>query len=485
MWLLLRNTFTRGQVISTETSREAHPESKSALGVAASAALLSGAIALLGAPASDAVLESHSRADRGIAVKADLLDASDPSLYYAPRFLSVETAMASLMHTASHGWTTLPSADRDQAVPSPSAGTSYGSMPATCRINPSVCGSPVLAAAAASDAHAWAGRVAMTSVSASVVAVTAAAGTASASDAAVSVSHALAAAAFVMGDAGSGSYAGQIGDGRPGALVPLGLPSDLSAQLTRIFAGRLNVNTPARPGDSYRVVYERAGSGAAQGRRITAVNLRLAGRTYQAVWFVAPGRTTGNYYSFDGQRLAAERFSMPLNFVRVSSPFGYRIHPVTGVRLLHTGVDLTAAPGTPVVAASAGTVQFIGADSGYGKHVVLRHAQGYTTYYGHLSAFAVGLRVGARVAEGQRVGAVGETGVTTGPHLHFEVRLNNQPTDPLRLTSHTLAASLTGAQRVAFDRVATTARNQLAALSGSGDTRTASNTSPDTSLASF
>jgi len=222
-------------------------------------------------------------------------------------------------------------------------------------------------------------------------------------------------------------------------------------------------------------VYERAGRDrtASQRGRISAVEITLAGRTYSAVWFVAPGRTDGDYFSFDGKRLVAQPFAMPLNYVRVSSPFGYRTHPVTGLHLFHTGVDLAARTGTPVVAAAAGTVQFIGVDSsGYGKHVVVRHARGYTSYYAHLSGFASGLRVGAQVSAGQQLGAVGQTGVATGPHLHFEVRLNNQPTDPLKLTSRFGAAPLAGRDRLAFDHVASTARERLALLPGT--TRSAS-----------
>jgi murein DD-endopeptidase MepM/ murein hydrolase activator NlpD len=188
------------------------------------------------------------------------------------------------------------------------------------------------------------------------------------------------------------------------------------------------------------------------------------------VWFVAPGHTDGDYYSFGGQRLAAEPFSMPLDYVRVSSPFGYRIHPVKARPLMHTGVDFAAPKGTPVVAAASGTTEFIGSKHGYGNTVVIRHPQGYTTHYAHLSAFASNLRVGARVTEGQPLGAVGSTGTATGAHLHFEVRLNNQPVDPLRLTSRAGASPLTTTQRVAFNSVAGAMREQLAALPA--DTRT-------------
>ncbi|EDZ99801.1 Peptidase M23 [Burkholderia sp. H160] len=117
-----------------------------------------------------------------------------------------------------------------------------------------------------------------------------------------------------------------------------------------------------------------------------------------------------------------------------------------------------------IVTAASGTARFVGIQPGYGKIVVLRHPQGYTTYYAHLSAFARDLRVGARVTEGQLLGAVGTTGTATGAHLHFEVRENNHPVDPISLTSRTGGLPLTAAQRIAFNSVTGALREKLAAL---------------------
>jgi murein DD-endopeptidase MepM/ murein hydrolase activator NlpD len=271
------------------------------------------------------------------------------------------------------------------------------------------------------------------------------------------------AAPLVMPEADSGSYAGRIEGTLRDTLVRASVPVDIQKQTARIFAARLDLAAPAQEGDTYRVLYERDDA-TTQRKRVTAVELRSGGEVYQAVWFIAPGHTDGDYYSFDGQRLAAEPFSMPLDYVRVSSPFGYRIHPVKGKPQMHTGVDFAAPKGTPVVAAGSGTVQFVGTRHGSGKTVVLSHPQGHTTHYAHLSAFARDLRAGAPVTEGQPLGAVGSTGTATGAHLHFEVRLNNQPIDPLTLTSRAGASPLTTSQRVAFDRVTGAMREQLAAL---------------------
>ncbi|MCC8402798.1 M23 family metallopeptidase [Paraburkholderia sp. MMS20-SJTN17] len=271
------------------------------------------------------------------------------------------------------------------------------------------------------------------------------------------------ATSFVMPQANSGSYAGRIEGTLRDTLVRANVPVDAQEQIARIFAPRLDLAAPARKGDTYQVLYGSEGT-TTQRMRLTAVELRSGGEVYQAVWFVAPGHTNGDYYSFGGQRLSATPFTMPLDHARVSSPFGYRTHPVKGKYHMHTGVDLAASKGTPVVAAASGTVRFVGFKQGYGNIVVLSHPRGYTTHYAHLSSFARNLRVGAAVTERQSIGAVGSTGTATGPHLHFEVRERDRPVDPLKLTGRTGASPLTSSQRIAFDSVTGPLREKLAAL---------------------
>jgi murein DD-endopeptidase MepM/ murein hydrolase activator NlpD len=128
-------------------------------------------------------------------------------------------------------------------------------------------------------------------------------------------------------------------------------------------------------------------------------------------------------------------FVAPLRTIRVTSTFGVRVHPIRLTRHEHTGIDLAAPTGTPVLAAAPGVVRFVGRNASYGKYVVVQHTHGRSSYYGHLSAFAKGLRVGDRVGTGQRLGAVGSTGMATGPHLHFEIRERGQIVDPLLLTA--------------------------------------------------
>ena len=481
MWLFLRNILAREQVTSIDTSRQAQFKRKSQMGVAAGAVALGSAVVVLAAPvALGAASKTPSRTaavvPSGFAVKRTLIDAHPFALDTPDQLHAADPSQVSVMHAVSDEASNVAVLRSElQARPPVVLSLAEPVLVSMCRLNPSIC-EPIAPTGEASrehDAtHEWAGRIVGGGIGVPAQRVTMGGGPLA--DAAPLVLP------LTLPDTHAGSYAGQIKGSLRNAWTAVGLPADLAVQVDRIFAGRLEATKPAQAGDSYRVVYEQDGrdqSGALR-RHVSAVEIRLAGQTYRAVWFVAPGRTTGDYYSFDGERLVAQPFAMPVNYARISSPFGYRIHPVTGLRLLHTGVDLTAAVGTPVVAAAAGVVQFVGFDSGYGKHVVLRHAQGYTSYYAHLSSYANGLQVGARVSQGQRLGAVGQTGVATGPHLHFEVRLNDRPTDPLALTSRTGATLLAGRQRAVFDRVAGEAREQLAALSTSTDMRTASNTPP-------
>ncbi|APA88198.1 M23 family metallopeptidase [Paraburkholderia sprentiae WSM5005] len=271
------------------------------------------------------------------------------------------------------------------------------------------------------------------------------------------------AAPLRMPEADSGSYAGRIDGTLHDTLVRANVPMDIQEQIAHIFAHQLDLAAPAQKGDTYQVLYGRDDTTTAR-KRLTAVELRSRGQVYQAVWFIAPGHTDGDYYSFDGRRLTDKPFTMPLGHARVSSRFGYRHHPVKGKHLMHTGVDFAAPMGTSVAAAASGTVRFVGFRSGYGKIVELSHPRGYTTHYAHLSAFARDLRVGAPVTGGQPLGAVGSTGTATGAHLHFEVRKHDRPVDPLTLTSRTRAAPLTASQRIAFDSMTGALLERLAAL---------------------
>ncbi|WP_414143906.1 M23 family metallopeptidase [Burkholderia stagnalis] len=244
-------------------------------------------------------------------------------------------------------------------------------------------------------------------------------------------------------------------------LNRLDLPPEVRIQLGDLVSGKVPMRESAHRGDYYRVAFDTTGSAP----RLTALELRVAGRTFGALWFKPPGADKGAYYMLDGTPLEAAAFTMPVKWTRISSFFGERVHPLSQEMAFHTGVDLAAPSGTRVDAAADGTVSFVGTDpGGYGKYVIVDHADGYSTYYAHLSAFAHGLKVGEPVKQGQRLGSVGMTGAATGPHLHFEVRAADQPVDPL-VTLASAQTALSDIQLTAFRQEAAQWRFRLASIS--------------------
>lgn len=233
-----------------------------------------------------------------------------------------------------------------------------------------------------------------------------------------------------------------------------GIPDAVAIQLADIFAGDIDFHRDLRKGDRFTVVYEML---AYQGRQIRSGRLLAAEfvnqqRTYRAVWFQDAG-AKGGYYMPDGKNLRKAFLRSPLKFSRVTSGFSLRFHPILKQWRAHKGVDYGAPTGTHVHATGDGVVDFVGRQGGYGNVVVLRHGNGMTTWYAHLSGFASGLRVGTRVAQGDVIGRVGQTGWATGPHLHYEFRINNVHRNPLTIALPT--AEPIRPERMAAFRTAT------------------------------
>lgn len=265
-------------------------------------------------------------------------------------------------------------------------------------------------------------------------------------------------------DSQSGVRAGEIASTFRKALARADLPGDLLQQITRLLRGSVDMSARGVAGDYFRVAYEPVAEVCCeQAIRLTAIEVQFQGKRYASVWFATNERPQGDYYRFDGTLMAGLRFTLPVQPTRISSDFGERTHPVTGVHHGHSGVDLAAPIGRAVRASEAGVVAHIGNERrGYGKYVVIRHSDGHTSYYAHLSKIEPKLRVGVSVERAQRVGAVGRTGTATGPHLHFEVRRDDRPIDPLALIRKASTQALRGDQLAAFQRVATLAMMRLA-----------------------
>lgn len=223
------------------------------------------------------------------------------------------------------------------------------------------------------------------------------------------------------------------------------IPDNVASQIVDMFSTDIDFGSDLRRGDRFNVVYEtfwQNGEYVYSGR-VLAGEFMNGPSTYQSVWFDEPGKN-GGYYGFDGKSLKKAFLKSPLEFTRISSGFSMRRHPISGLWKAHKGVDFAAATGTPIRASGDGTIDFVGQQRGYGNVIMIKHWSNYSTVYGHMSRFAPNLRKGMTVSQGQVIGYVGMTGWATGPHLHYEFRINNQPRDPLTVNipnAQPLAAS--------------------------------------------
>lgn len=212
------------------------------------------------------------------------------------------------------------------------------------------------------------------------------------------------------------------------------IPDPITNKFVEMFSTNVDFRADLRRGDHFNVVYEtfwQNGSYVRPGR-ILAAEFINAGTPYRAIWFDAPGNK-GGYYNFDGKALKKAFLKSPVAFTRVSSGFSMRVHPISGKWKQHKGIDFAAPSGTPIRAAADGTIDAIGYHGGYGNMIVLKHWAPYSTAYGHMSRFASGMHKGSKVHQGDVIGYVGTTGMSTGPHLHYEFRVNNVQRNPMSI----------------------------------------------------
>jgi murein DD-endopeptidase MepM/ murein hydrolase activator NlpD len=229
--------------------------------------------------------------------------------------------------------------------------------------------------------------------------------------------------------------AGEIRSSLFAAADAVGLPDAITGQIADVFSGDIDFHHDLHRGDRFGVVYEMRdvdGQPAGAGK-VLAVEFVSKGRTFRAfLWRGADG--SEGYYAEDGRSLRKSFLRSPLQFTRVTSGFSQaRMHPFMQTWRAHKGVDFAAPSGTPVHAVGDGKVTVAGTQGGYGNVVMLQHAGPYSTVYAHLSRFAAGIKTGVQVAQGELIGYVGQTGWATGPHLHFEFRVNNDQRDPLTI----------------------------------------------------
>ncbi|WP_240006149.1 M23 family metallopeptidase [Pseudaquidulcibacter saccharophilus] len=230
--------------------------------------------------------------------------------------------------------------------------------------------------------------------------------------------------------------AGVIGEnGLLASVREQGAPDRVADSLADAFAYDVDFQREIGPGSSFELMFDRVsdsrGAVVREGEPTYARITTLSGRSIELYRFQASGESSSEWYDENGR--SARKFLMrtPINGARLTSNFGYRVHPISGYTKLHEGVDFGAPTGTPVYSAGDGVVTRAGIMGGYGNVVDIDHGNGWSTRYGHLSRFASGLSVGDRVKQGQTIALSGNTGRSTGPHLHFEIRKNGSPLNPM------------------------------------------------------
>lgn len=220
------------------------------------------------------------------------------------------------------------------------------------------------------------------------------------------------------------------------SVLDVGNRQRLAWALADVYAWQIDFTRDIRPGDRFQVVFERLVSedGEVRVGRVLASDLTISDKSLTAFRFEPGSNRSPVYYDVQGGSLRRAFLRAPLEFRRISSNFaGARFHPVLGRTRRHEGTDYAARPGTPVMASGNGVVLRAGWVSGYGNLVELRHLNGITTRYGHLRSVARNVRRGAKVQQSQIIGYVGSTGLATGPHLHYEFRVNGVAKDSRRV----------------------------------------------------
>jgi murein DD-endopeptidase MepM/ murein hydrolase activator NlpD len=251
-----------------------------------------------------------------------------------------------------------------------------------------------------------------------------------------------------------------------GDELPMRARVELAWTLADIFEYRVDMSRDLQRGDSFRALVERSRTpaGAVRLGKVVAASFVLSGTRLDAIRFRS-AQVSGEYFDQTGKSMRAAFLRAPLEFRRISSGFGLRLHPILGTWRKHKGTDYAAATGTPVRAIGDGVVIRAGWGGGYGRVLEIRHSGGIVSRYAHLRGFARGVRPGARVAIAQTVAYVGTSGLSTAPHLHFEVLVRGVQRDPRVALTQRSGLPVPASERSRFD---TTRGRLLAALDSTG-----------------
>jgi murein DD-endopeptidase MepM/ murein hydrolase activator NlpD len=231
------------------------------------------------------------------------------------------------------------------------------------------------------------------------------------------------------------------------------VPPSVIEDMVRIYSYDVDFQRKVQPGDSFDVFFAGEGEGTASNEKteVLFASLTVGGETKKYYRFVTPDDSVVDFYDETGKSAKKFLVRKPVNNAIMRSGFGGRRHPILGYTKMHTGVDWATPYGTPIFASGNGVVEKVGWEGGYGKYVRLKHNNGYETAYGHMSAFAKGMEPGKRVRQGQVIGFVGSTGMSTGAHVHYEILVNGRFVDPMRVKLPR-GRSLEGAVMASFEK---------------------------------
>ena len=244
------------------------------------------------------------------------------------------------------------------------------------------------------------------------------------------------------------------------------IPDTVAVQLADVFSSNIDFHRALRKDDRFSVVYEtlEADGEPLRSGKLLSAEFHNNGKTYDAVWFQDAGKSKGAYYTLNGDSMQRAFLTSPVEFTRISSAFSMRMHPILKTWRAHNGTDLAAPTGTTVRTVSDGVVEFAGVQNGYGNVIYIKHANKHETVYAHLSS--VDVKKGQAVEQGQKIGAVGSTGWATGPHLHYELRVDGEQRDPMaNALASDASRPVSTASRAAFKQLAENMRIQLSSAS--------------------
>jgi murein DD-endopeptidase MepM/ murein hydrolase activator NlpD len=214
------------------------------------------------------------------------------------------------------------------------------------------------------------------------------------------------------------------------------IPRAVIDDMIRVYSYDVDFQRKVQPGDSFDVLYagdDDSPSNAESRTDVVFAALTIGGEQRKFYRFQTPDDNIVDYYDETGKSAKKFLVRKPMSDGILRSGFGVRRHPILGYAKMHTGVDWAAPHGTPIYAAGNGEIDKVGWEGGYGKYVRVRHTNGYETAYGHMTAYAKGIEPGVKVRQGQVIGFVGSTGLSTGAHLHYEIMVNGRFVDPMRI----------------------------------------------------